>query len=215
MTAGGESSRMVQTVLDQDDDMSTVAKQYTPEDLLVMPDGDDYELVDGELVRRNMGANSSRIVTKAITLIGKYNEATPRGWLFNTDCGYQCFPDAPNKVRKPDVSFVCFGRFPNEQVPDGYIELPPDLSIEVLSPNDLDYETDLKVEELLAAGVRLIWVINPESHTVLVYRANGSIVGLREYDELSGEDVLPGFRCRVAELFAVPGAPELVAGTAR
>lgn len=69
------------------------------------------------------------------------------------------------------------------------------------------WETDQRVEEYLQAGVQLVWVINPQSRTVLVYRANGSIIGLREHDEISGENVLPGFRCRVGQLFQLPTSP--------
>ena len=79
--------------------------------------------------------------------------------------------------------------------------------MEVLSPNDRDYETDQKIEDFLRAGVRLVWVINPETRTVLIYRADGTISGLREQDELSGEDVVQGFRCRVGDLFLPPPPP--------
>jgi Uma2 family endonuclease len=186
--------------------MSTVAakRHYTPEDLLAMPNGDRFELVDGQLVERNMSAWSSHIGGRMVRLLGNFCEENPLGWTMQADCSYQCFPHAPSLVRKPDVSVIRFGRFPNERLPEGHIRIAPDLAVEVLSPNDLDYETDQKIEEYLRAGVRLVWVINPESRTVLIYRADGSINGLREQDELSGEDVLPGFRCRVAELFRLP-----------
>jgi Uma2 family endonuclease len=120
------------------------------------------------------------------------------------DCSYQCFPDRPRLVRKPDVSFICLGRLPEEREPEGHVRIPPDLAIEVLSPNDLDYETDEKVAEYLAAGVRLVWVINPEYRTVLVYRADRSIAGAWEEGELDGEDVLPGFKCPARNLFLTP-----------
>jgi Uma2 family endonuclease len=175
---------------------------YSPQGLLSMPDGDQYELVDGQLVERDIGAKSSSVGGQVFYLLRAHNQASSSGWLWPADCGYQCFRDAPDKVRKPDVSFVRFGRLPNEQLPEGFIRIPPDLAVEVISPRDFAKDTDEKVAEYLAAGVRLVWVIHPESKTVLVYRADGSIVGLRERDELSGEDVVPGFRCRVAEVFA-------------
>jgi Uma2 family endonuclease len=63
------------------------------------------------------------------------------------------------------------------------------------------YEVDQEVDDYLAAGVRLVWMVNPERRTVWVYRVDGPVRFLREPDELSGEDVLPGFRCLVSELF--------------
>jgi Uma2 family endonuclease len=109
-------------------------------------------------------------------------------------------------VRKPDVSFVRHGRFSEEQLPGGYARLAPDLAAEVISPNDKYEKVDEKIEEYLRAGVRLVWIISPQNHTVRVYRANGSSHSLRENDELDGEEVVPGFRCPVADLFPRPPA---------
>jgi Uma2 family endonuclease len=192
--------------------MSTaVETRYTPEDLLALPEPVQYELVDGQLVERNMGALSSLI---GLTL-GHFMRAhcePKHGWVFGADCGYQCFPDDPNKVRKPDVSFVRRERLPGGP-PKGHIRLAPDLAAEVLSPNDLATEVETKVQEYLGAGVKLVWVVNPDLRTVRVHRADGSITGLSEHDELDGEDVLSGFRCRVGELFT-PAETENEAGSA-
>jgi Uma2 family endonuclease len=177
---------------------------FTPDDLLAMPDGDCFELIDGHLLERNSGFLSSFIGTTVIRILNSFVEQHKLGWVAGSDCGYQCFPDEPNKVRKPDVTFIALSRLPADAVPTGFVRIAPDLAVEVISPNDLDVETDQKVEDYLHAGVKLVWVINPQSRTVLVYRADGSIVGLRDSDELTGETVLPGFRCGVSELFALP-----------
>lgn len=174
-----------------------------PDDLLAMSNGDDYELVVGELVERHMGAESSWIASNLIVLLAVFFRGRVPGHLFTTDCGYQCYSDDPDKVRKPDVSFVRKGRFPQDRIPKGYIRIAPDLAVEVLSPNDLADEVETKVEEYLDAGVRLVWVISPKAETVTVYRADRSAVKLHEADELSGENVLPGFRCKVSDLFVV------------
>ena len=79
--------------------------------------------------------------------------------------------------------------------------IPPDLVVEVVSPNDLAYEIDEKVQEYLDAGVQLVWVVNPALRTVRIYRADGTISGLHESDELSGENIVPGFHCPIANLF--------------
>ncbi len=180
-----------------------LAELLTPDDLLAMPNEVDYELVNGELVERNMGAESTWIAGNLFGLIFLWYHGRVPGHLFTTDCGYQCYADDPGKVRKPDVSFVRRGRFPKERIPKGYIRIPPDLAVEVLSPNDLADEAEVKVEEYLDAGVRLVWVISPKAETVTVYRADRSAVKLHDADELSGEDVLPEFRCKVSELFVV------------
>ena len=79
--------------------------------------------------------------------------------------------------------------------------LRPDLAVEVLSPNDLIYDVDEKIREYLDAGVKLIWIINPEQQTVTVYRADGSAARLTETDTLDGQQVVPGFSCLVGEFF--------------
>jgi Uma2 family endonuclease len=186
---------------------SATKPEYTPEDLLTMPDGDSYELVDGRLVERHMGINASVVMREITRRLGNYCHEHRVGWVVaGGDAGYQGFPGSPRTVRKPDVSFVRFGRFPGEELPRGYASLAPDLAVEVISPNDLYEEVDQKIEEYLRAGVRLVWVISPLNHTVRVYRLDGSSASLRDADELDGEDVLPGFRCPVRELFPPPPA---------
>lgn len=178
-----------------------LAEPITPDDLLAMSNGDDYELVNGELVERHFGAQSSWIAANLIGLLGFIYGPKQPGHFFTTDCGYQCFPDEPERVRRPDVSFIRTGRFPGERVPRGYIHITPDLVVEVISPNDLASEIAVKVEEYLEAGVPLVWVISPDAETVTVHRADGTVTKLHTVDELSGENVLPEFRCQVSELF--------------
>jgi Uma2 family endonuclease len=183
-----------------------VKSEYTPEDLLTMPDGYRYELVDGTLVERHRGWLAGVIGTELLFRICNFNHQHKLGWVNQGgDGSYQPFP-GKRLVRKPDVSFVRFGRFPGERPPSGHALLAPDLAVEVVSPNDLYEEVDRKIEEYVRAGVRLIWVISPQTHTVRVYRLNGSSTSLREDGELDGEDVLPGFRCPVGELF--PAEPD-------
>ncbi len=191
--------------------MSTVAtkQRYTPEDLLAMPDAVCYELVNGELVEREMGWKSGRIGGRIVQRLSSHCEAHGLGWVAGAESSYQCYPDAPKKVRRPDASFIRLERMPAEEEPEGHCRIAPDLAVEVVSPNDLSDKVEDKVEEYLTAGVRLVWVVHPSTRTVRIYRADGTVSRLREAEELNGEDVVPGFRCRVSELFAVP-----VAGTA-
>ncbi len=191
--------------------MSTTAEpqtRYTPDDLLAHPDRNRYELVDGHLVERNVSALSSLVASKLNRLLGDYCEPGNIAWIFAADCGYRCFPGHPDRVRKPDVSAVLRDRLPVEQLDEGYITIAPDLAVEVISPNDLAYEVEKKVREYLEAGVRLVWVVYPPTRLVRIHRADQTVAELRESDELSGEDVIPGFRCRVGDLFPPePAAP--------
>ncbi len=177
---------------------------YTPEMLLAMPDSNAYELVDGELVERQMGFRSSRIGLKLSALLLMYCEQEQLGWVLPADAGYQCFPDDPLKVRKPDVSFIRADRLSVADEPEGWATLAPDLAVEVVSPNDLFEAVAIKVNEYLGAGVRLVWVIDTATEKVYVYRHDGRGEILTSADELSGEDVIDGFRCQVADLFAPP-----------
>jgi Uma2 family endonuclease len=189
--------------------MSTIAepKTYTPDDLLRMPDGDRFELVDGHLVELHVSLLSSLVAANLLRQIGNYCETHSPAWIFGADCGVQCFPGHPRKVRKPDVSLVLRDRLPAEQLDAGFLTLPPDLAIEVVSPNDLAYEVEEKVEEYLGAGVRLVWVVYPSTRTIHIHRGDGSTAVARSPDELSGEDLLPGFCCRVGEIFVAAPPP--------
>jgi Uma2 family endonuclease len=187
--------------------MSTVAepKQYTPEDLLRMPDGNLYELVEGQLVERTMSKLSSYVAGKIYSRLDAHCVAHQLGWVFPEGTTYQCFPGAPEKVRKADTSFIGRDRMSVEEfLEEGHTTIAPDLAVEVLSPNDLVYEVDAKVKEYLGAGTRLVWLVNPEARTVTVRRRQGIGTVLDENDELDGEDVIPGFRCRVGDLFLLP-----------
>jgi Uma2 family endonuclease len=177
---------------------------YTPEDLLVMPDGKGYELVDGQLVERKMGAESSWVGGRLHSRLDRFCEEHERGWALMPEAGYQCFPHDPGRVRKPDVSFIRYGRLPGGMLPKGWIRIRPDLAVEVVSPNDLAEELDEKLADYEKVGVPLIWVIHLGSRTAMVYRGAGTVSRLHEDDELSGEDVIPGFRCRVRDILPTP-----------
>jgi Uma2 family endonuclease len=179
----------------------------TPERLLRMPDGKNYELIDGELVERKMSVLSGVVASRTNRLLGNYCEERNLGWVMDSEVGYQCFPWKPDRVRRADVSFIAGQRYSLDQLSrEGYSSVPPDLVVEVISPKDLAKELDEKLEDYLRARVKLIWVINPETRTLQVYYPDGTSRRLHEADDVSGDDVIPGFRCSVATLF--PAAPE-------
>lgn len=180
---------------------ASVETRYTPEDLLRMGHGPRYELINGQLVERNMGAEANRVAAILVCLLNSYATAHKLGLVF-TPSGYQIFADDPNRVRYPDVSFIRSGRLPGDRPPKGHIRIPPDLAIEVVSPNDLAEDVEARVEDFLQAGVALVWVIYPSTRRVLVFRRAGPCSRLTEADALEGDQVLPGFACKVGDLFA-------------
>lgn len=191
--------------------MITVAteKRYTPQDLLTMPDGKFYELVDGRLVEHKMSFWSSYVAGVISHLLNSYCREHRLGWVLPEGTSFQCFPALPGRVRKADVSFIRLQRVSLAQATtEGHCPVAPDLAVEVISPNDTAYEIDEKVREFLDAGVPLVWVVNPEQRTVKIHRASGPGAILRENDEISGEDVISGFRCRVGDFTLPPPGVE-------
>lgn len=187
--------------------MSTAATrtQFTPEDLLTLPDGDRFELIDGNLVERNMSYWSSYVAGIIFRLLSIHCVQKNLGWVSPEGSTYQCFANDPRRVRKADVSFIRLERLtPDRATAEGHMSVAPDLAVEVVSRNDLYYEVDVKAEEWLAAGVQLVWIVNPRTRIVTVRRADGTSATLRENDELTGENIVPGFRCKVGELFVLP-----------
>jgi len=177
--------------------------RYTPEDLL-SSDFDGYELVNGELVEIPMGYDSSWVGGRLYLYLTIHVDAKRLGWTSPADTGYQCFPNSPNKVRKPDVSFIRAGRLSADEIPKGHCRIPPDLAAEVISLNDIHSNISEKVREYLDAGVKLVWVVDPTLKRVNVYRADGSGALLGENDDLTGENVIDGFSVRVGNLFQPP-----------
>ena len=105
-------------------------------------------------------------------------------------------------MRGPDVSFTRIDRLGAEVPPVGFLRVPPDLAVEVISPSESADQMWQKVVQYLEAGVRLVWVEHPRSRTVTEYRSADVILLLHEHDDLRAEDFLPGFTFPLSELFA-------------
>lgn len=188
--------------------MSTVVENRSPVSVesIVPSVPRGFELIDGVLVENSMSVESSWIGGQIFRRIDNHSQAENLGWTFPPETGCQCFEESPTTVRKPDVLFVKSGRMGWDQVGDGWLRIVPDLVVEVISPNDLADDVEIKVERFHKAGVPLIWIVSPSARTVRVLRADGSTATLREEDQLSGEGVIPGFACPVASIFP-PRAP--------
>lgn len=181
--------------------MSMEIALVEPEDLELLSDGGLFEFVHGRPVEKTMGAESDEIAAGILTRLWTHCVPSKLGRVFGSQTGFRCFPHDPRLVRKPDVSFVAADRLPDGKAPKGDFRIRPDLAVEVTSPNDLYDLLDEKLNDYFLAGVPLVWVVGPATKTVLVRRADDSAQVLRGDATLSGESVVPGFACRVGELF--------------
>ena len=163
--------------------------------------GKQVELVRGRLVvREPPGTWHGAVAAKLAYYLGDFVYREGLGFVFAQDTGFKIASD-PDTVRAPDVAFVARDR--TEQIrARGYAELAPDLLAEILSPDDRPAEVLAKVADWLAAGTKLVWVIDPERREARVYRQDGSLSVLGEGDSLDGEDVLPEFRCALASVLS-------------
>jgi Uma2 family endonuclease len=181
--------------------MATTAQITTAEQLLQAPDLGPCELLRGELVMGTPAGYAQGSIAARITrALGNFVETTRLGDVLGAEPGFHIASD-PDTVRAPDVAFVRSERVPHEK-PQGFFEGAPDLAVEVLSPNDRASEVNAKVQDWLDAGCRMVWVVDPQTKTVSVYRSRTEIMVLGASDTLPGGDVLPGFSLPLVEIFA-------------
>lgn len=171
----------------------------TIEELKRMPDdGHKYERVERLLQVTPAGHEQEDIGAVLIELLGSFARKRGLGRLYGSNAGYLL----PNgDLRCPDVSYVRQERLPGGRSPKGFAEYPPDLAVEVLSPNQTHKDIGYKIGELIDWGTPLVWVVDPAARTVAVYRSLGDTRTLGLDDALSGEDVIPGFSVQVRENF--------------
>lgn len=175
----------------------------TAEDLWkIVADGSRYELSKGELVPMTpVGIRHGQIVISFGSRLNQYVVERGLG-IVCTEVGFK-LTRQPDTLRAPDVAFIARTRFPEGQISEKFADFPPDLAVEVLSPEDTASELLRKVEEYFSAGVPLVWVVDPATQTVTVYRSLQNVKILSAAGELDGNEVLPGFRLKVAEIFAL------------
>jgi len=165
------------------------------------PPGFKLELVRGEVVKVcRPGFRHGLRQLRIGTILDQFGRSTQHGRAA-VETGVVTEHD-PDTVRGPDVSYWSAERLPLDQEPVGYPAMAPDLSVEVLSPSNRGPVIRAKMQEYFARGVRMVWVVDPDDHTVTVYRSPDEGRIFHENATLSGEEVLPGFSCRVAELFS-------------
>jgi Uma2 family endonuclease len=176
-------------------------KLMSIEQFLALPESNGYELVEGRLVeRKTMGALSDYVAQQISRRLGNFCEERGAGHVFGSETTYRSFGH-PDTGRRGDVSFIARGRLPGEAIPEIYIEIPADVVVEVLSPNDLAYEVEEKVELYLGHGFGEVWVVYPNTQTMHVHRRGEATVKLGSADVLKGRGPLAGFECPVNQFF--------------
>ena len=159
-------------------------------------DLEGYEYVKGELIPMPAASAEHGIVSARVFLhLGLYVRENQLGEVVTPDTGFQ----VGERVLKPDIAFLSTAHLPDDL--SKAFPVPPDLAIEVVSPSDAFRRVIEKAFAYIEAGTQIVWVIEPGSKTVTVYRSETDIKLLTREDTLSGEDVVEGFSCQVAQLF--------------
>jgi Uma2 family endonuclease len=180
--------------------MSDTSRLVTAEELEHLPNDDQrYELVEGRVIRMSpVGYLHGRVVMRFGSQLERHVRTSGLGEVL-TEVGFKLESD-PDTVRAPDVAFIRRDRIP-ESPPRGFWKGAADLAVEVLSPDDTTPEIRAKVTEYLARGTSMVVVIDPEDERVSVFRQAGDGLTLSGEDVLDLDDVVPGFRCAVRDIF--------------
>ncbi len=182
--------------------MATTEKLVTAKELSGMPDppdGSRYELLEGELITMTPAGGRHGQTTLAVgTILRTFVKQKRLGHVVSNDTGVFTAKD-PDTVLAPDLAY--WSRHRLAEMPEGFVEVAPDLAVEVVSPSDSQSYVHRKVLHYLDHEVPLVWVVDPKTRTVTVYRSRQDVCILGEAEEITGGDVLPGFSCRVGEFF--------------
>ncbi len=161
-----------------------------------------FELVRGEVIEVSRPTRiHGRVCARTAFKLELYAEKRKRGYVVSNDSGVVLERD-PDTVRGPDVAWY-EDVLDFEDLPTKWGDVPPRVAVEVLSPNDTAPYITVKINDYLDNGVEQVWIIDPDTRTITVY-SKTEIKRLSEKDTLTGGDVLPGFRCKVADLFVLP-----------
>ena len=176
-------------------------------DWVHQPENQDrvFELERGEIIEMPpAGKYHGFVCANAAGILLTFAAKRRKGYVCANDSGVLVERD-PDTVRGPDLSF-----YEDDETADDmerkYPIDPPKLTVDVLSPDDRINRVMVKVGQLLARGVQLVWIIDPEARDATVHRPGKQPYLVRAGEELTGDDVLPDFRCRVDEFFARPGS---------
>ncbi|RMI27418.1 MAG: Uma2 family endonuclease [Calditrichaeota bacterium] len=173
----------------------------TAEELFEWVNGKRGELVRGEFIEMSpTDGTHGRLTNRISVVVGGFIINQDLGEAFGAETGFILSRD-PDTVRAPDFAFIAKERLSQIGEFDRYLPIPPDLAVEVISPNDRWVDVEAKVYDYLRAGVRMVWLFDPTTQTVHVYEGFSRVKVLTTEDELDGGEVVPGFRMPVREFF--------------
>ncbi len=180
-------------------------ERVTAADFLTRADQDDYELIDGKLKERCMGADAVWVSGRFYKFVEAFADPAGLGLVFPDGLPLEIF-GGRDYIPRPDGAYISFAKLGSTRPPEGSLRVAPELVIEVVSPSDNAYQVERKVRRYLEAGVEMVWVAYPESRSVHVFRRDGSSSVVRPPMSLDGEAILPGFSRPVADFFPAPVA---------
>ena len=182
--------------------MSTTTQLITAEELLRLPDSPyRHELVKGELITMSLpGEEHGAVIMNIAAPLAQYVKTNDLGLVYGAETGFQIERN-PDTVLGADTAFVRKDRVEKDGISKGYRFGAPDLVVEVISPSDNMKKVERKVQQWLSGGARIVWTVDPKTRTVTVYEGPDPVTVLGEADDLTGADVVPGFRLPVAEIF--------------
>ncbi len=173
----------------------------TGDELLRLPHLNPCELVNGRIVRMTpTNADHGRIEVNVAVALKAFVRTQNLGSVMAGEVGIFTRRN-PDTVRAADVLFLSHEREALRTRRQGFLDVAPDLIVEVLSPEDRPGEMQQKLSEYVAIGVRLVWVADPATRTVRAYRGLDDVRSLNVGDVLTGEEILPGFTMPVAAVF--------------
>lgn len=160
------------------------------------------ELIDGAIIEMpKPGGLHGEILSRFVMYLTRFVIENNLGRTTTGETGFITIqnPDGRDRVRGIDAAFISYERSP-DPLPSGLIPFMPNLAVEVISPGNAAEDIHEKVMELLTAGTDMVWVIYPNTRTVVVHNATGAKT-FTENDTLIGADVLPGFELSVNQIF--------------
>ena len=172
----------------------------TAEELIRLPDdGLRHELIKGELLTISpSGAQHGAVTLNLSVVLATYVKTKKLGVVFWAETGFK-LEQRPDTVLAPDIGFVSKARIGS--LPQGFLQLAPDLAVEVISSSKSRSLVEKKTAQWLSFGAKSVWQVHCQNRTVDVIWANGFRKQFVETDELCDDDVVAGFRVVVAQLF--------------